>query len=160
MPQQDPAPENERRRLTAAWLNIVAAGLVSAGGLPFLNALALEGWSARAREFGSLAAVSLALGTVIHLAGRWLLRTKGRGVNDPRLVLPRSEVKKADTGPDQPAVQDTFPTERDVDEVLAEFDGDARAAVRALLQDLDELASDREAQVPEGVRDRWTRKSA
>ena len=39
----------EGRRLTAAWLNVMAAGIISAGTIPVLTALALEGWGSRAR---------------------------------------------------------------------------------------------------------------
>ncbi|TDR90227.1 hypothetical protein [Enterovirga rhinocerotis] len=41
-------------------------------------------------------------------------------------------------------------TEEDVDAVLAEFGGDARAAVRGLLNDLDTLARDHAASVSHG----------
>lgn len=44
-----------------------------------------------------------------------------------------------------PAPGDRFPGEGDIDAVLAEFGGDARAAIRALLADLDTLARDAEA---------------
>ncbi|PSC04291.1 hypothetical protein SLNSH_14990 [Alsobacter soli] len=40
--------------------------------------------------------------------------------------------------------------EEEVDAVLAEFGGDARAAIRALLADLATLAEDREASVSNG----------
>ena len=43
-----------------------------------------------------------------------------------------------------------FPSEEDVDSVLAEFDGDARAAIRALLSDMDLLARDYECSVSHG----------
>src|SRR3712207_3327085 len=43
-----------------------------------------------------------------------------------------------------------WPKEADVDAVLAEFGGDARAAVRALLHDLAVLASDYEGSVSRG----------
>lgn len=36
----------------------------------------------------------------------------------------------------------SFPREADIDAVLAEFGGDARAAIRALLVDIDALARD------------------
>ncbi len=38
--------------------------------------------------------------------------------------------------------EEAFPTEADVDAVLYEFKGDARAAIRALLHDLSTLAED------------------
>ena len=43
-----------------------------------------------------------------------------------------------------------WPTEQDVDDVVEEFGGDPRAAIRALLQDLATLADDREASVSRG----------
>ena len=42
------------------------------------------------------------------------------------------------------------PTETDVDAALAEFQGDARATIRALLHDLAVLADDREGSVSIG----------
>ena len=39
---------------------------------------------------------------------------------------------------------DTYePSDAEVEEVLAEFDGDPRRAIKALLQDIEALASDR-----------------
>jgi hypothetical protein len=52
----------ERRRLSAAWLNIVAAGLVSAGVAHSLFWVAAEGWGERAARL-------LALGTGYVLGG-------------------------------------------------------------------------------------------
>jgi hypothetical protein len=43
-----------------------------------------------------------------------------------------------------------WPTEQDIDELVEEFGGDPRAAIRALLQDLATLADDREASVSRG----------
>ncbi len=51
---------------------------------------------------------------------------------------------------DPPADEQEFPTERDVDDVLEEFGGDARAAIRALLHDLHLLAADYERSVSQG----------
>ena len=42
------------------------------------------------------------------------------------------------------------PTETEVDAVLGEFEGDARAAIRALLHDLAALAADRALTVSRG----------
>lgn len=50
---------------------------------------------------------------------------------------------KHQTGP-------VFPTEADVDAVLDEFEGDTRAAIRALLLDIDNLACGYEANVSRG----------
>ena len=58
---------------------------------------------------------------------------------------------------------DAYPSDADVEAVLAEFDGDALAAVRALLQDLDLLARDYEQNVSRGyVRGTlpWQKRSA
>lgn len=43
-----------------------------------------------------------------------------------------------------------FPSDEDVTAVLEEFGGDARAAIRALLADLDSLARDYRADVSKG----------
>ena len=52
---------------------------------------------------------------------------------------------------DNPPEEDpSFPTDADVDAVLAEFGGDARATVRALLHDVAILAEDYEATVSRG----------
>lgn len=60
-----------------------------------------------------------------------------------------------------PSSDQPFPTERDVETLLEEFGGDPRAAIRALLHDLDALASDYEAVVSKGyIRSRQSRRSA
>jgi hypothetical protein len=43
-----------------------------------------------------------------------------------------------------------YPSEADIDAALAEFDGDARATIRALLHDLATLADDRQESVSVG----------
>lgn len=43
-----------------------------------------------------------------------------------------------------------FPTEADIDELLEEFGGDVRQAIRALLHDLAVLAADYDASVSKG----------
>ena len=48
------------------------------------------------------------------------------------------------------AAAESYPTAADVDEVLAEFDGDPRAAIAALLRDLAMLAGDLESSVSRG----------
>ncbi|WP_375458559.1 hypothetical protein [uncultured Enterovirga sp.] len=48
------------------------------------------------------------------------------------------------------ADHEPFPTDKDVDEVIGEFRGDARQAVRALLHDLAVLAADYDAPVSRG----------
>lgn len=53
----------------------------------------------------------------------------------------------ADRKPDH---NQPFPTEADIDAVMYEFKGDAREAIRALLQDLAVLAGDYEADVSRG----------
>ncbi|NNM72081.1 hypothetical protein [Enterovirga aerilata] len=53
--------------------------------------------------------------------------------------------------PDEPEQTDeAFPTDDDVDAVIAEFGGDAREAVRALLHDISIFAGDFEASVSHG----------
>lgn len=43
-----------------------------------------------------------------------------------------------------------FPSDADVDEVIEEFDGDLRAAIKALLHDLDVVCLDFETSVSRG----------
>ena len=64
----------EGRRLTAAWLNVMAAGIISAGTIPVLTALALEGWGSRARALLLLPCFAFALGLALHLVGRLIVR--------------------------------------------------------------------------------------
>jgi hypothetical protein len=133
----------EARRLTAAWLNIMAAGLVSAGLIPVLTAFAVEGWSERARSLALLPAFALSAGTALHMIGRLILRQKQSAKTGPslRMLSPPlpEQTPGRETGQDQEL---DFPTERDIDDVLEEFGQDSRAAIGALLHDLNTLASD------------------
>jgi hypothetical protein len=52
--------------------------------------------------------------------------------------------------PAEPEADATFPTEADIDVVLDETKGDARAAIRMLLVDFDLLARDHNATVSHG----------
>ena len=163
MRETDGCPRGERRRLTAAWLNIMAAGLVSAGALPLVTAVALEGLGSRAEAMGSLAALALFLGTFVHLIGRSFLRAPARSRLDSctRKLLVCSGSREAPVDENSPSDNQPFPTERDIEALLEEFGGDPRAAIRALLHDLDALASDYEAAVSKGyIRSRPTRRSA
>jgi hypothetical protein len=45
---------------------------------------------------------------------------------------------------------ETFPTEADIDAVLEEFQGDPRAAIRGLLEDIETLAADYDRSVSRG----------
>jgi hypothetical protein len=56
----------------------------------------------------------------------------------------------AERQPAEPEAAAIFPTEADVDAVLDEAKGDARAAIRMLLVDLDLLARDHNATVSHG----------
>ena len=69
----------EGRRLTATWLNVMAAGIISAGTIPVLTALALEGWGSRARALLLLPCFAFALGLALHLVGRLIVREKTCG---------------------------------------------------------------------------------
>jgi hypothetical protein len=61
----------ERRRLSAAWLNIVAAGLVSAGVAHSLVWVAAEGWGERARSPSCTFGIGYVLGGFgLHLFAR------------------------------------------------------------------------------------------
>ena len=67
---------DERQRLTAAWLNIVAAGVISTGSLTQLIAVSVgdrAGASAAPSIAGALA--SLGAGIALHLVARALIRT-------------------------------------------------------------------------------------
>ncbi len=63
----------ERRRLSAAWLNIVAAGLVSAGAVHSLAWVAAEGWGERAARLLALGAGYVLVGFGCHLFARALI---------------------------------------------------------------------------------------
>ena len=143
--------DDERRKLSAAWLNIAAAGFVSAGSLPFLNALILEGWSMRTRVAGTIAAISLAFGSSLHLLGRRLVRASkpALGLDSPDQVFLLRSTRGRGMNENIPD-DEPFPTEVDIDDLLKEFGGDPRVAIRALLQDVDALASDYEASVSKG----------
>ena len=52
---------------------------------------------------------------------------------------------------------ETYPEEADVEAVIEEFGGDARAALRAVLHDLAVLAADYESYVSKGLRGRICR---
>jgi hypothetical protein len=134
----------EGRRLTAAWLNIIAAGIASAGTVPLLATFALEGWDSRARTLLLLPCFAFALSAALHLVGRITVREKallGQGVRRGfRFVMCCGEAPE----PGQSAREQArrFPSESDVDAVLEEFGNDPREAIRALLCDLDALADD------------------
>jgi hypothetical protein len=149
----------EARRLTAAWLNIMAAGLVSAGLIPVFTALAVDGWGARARSLALLPVLAVSAGTALHMIARLVLREKtstkkGRSLR----ILPSSGVAEGVINADLRDHESAFPSERDIDDVLEEFAHDPRAAIRALLQDLDTVASDQELRVSRkilGEEPRW-----
>ena len=134
----------EGRRLTAAWLNVMAAGIISAGTIPVLTALGLR-VGALALEPCCCSRVSLfALGLALHLVGRLIVREKTCGW--PGLYDDVSIVRRDGSPGDLGSVRDPvrFPTENDIDAVLEEFGNDPRAAIRALLCDLEAFAADRE----------------
>ena len=58
--------------------------------------------------------------------------------------------RKQPVADNPPEGDPSFPTDADVASVLAEFDGDARATIRALLHDIAVLAEDYEATVSRG----------
>ncbi len=123
MRETDGCPRGERRRLTAAWLNIMAAGLVSTGALPLVTAVALNGLGHRAEATAPLAVMALVLGTLIHLAGRFLIRAPARGGLDSSLgrFLLCSRSREAPMDENSPSNNQPFPTEREVDALLEEF---------------------------------------
>ena len=73
----------ERRRLSAAWLNIVAAGLVSAGIVHSLVWVAAEGWGERAARLLALGTGYVLGGFGLHLFARTLI-PRGPPQSSPR----------------------------------------------------------------------------
>jgi len=65
-------------------------------------------------------------------------------------ILKPVAAMSAETKPTKPEPVPAFPTEADIDAVLYEAKGDARAAIRMLLVDLDALARDHNASVSHG----------
>ena len=66
----------EARNLTASWLNIVAASVISVGVVGPVAALLVGGGTASSA--GTVAIVSLgflALGTILHLSARAMIET-------------------------------------------------------------------------------------
>jgi hypothetical protein len=72
----DDGTAQERRRLSAAWLNIVAAGVVSAGVMTPLAAVAVSGWGERTAYALAVGGASLLIGCGLHLLARAVLREK------------------------------------------------------------------------------------
>jgi hypothetical protein len=66
----------ERRRLSAAWLNIVAAGVVSAGVMTPLAEVAISGWGERTAYALAVGGASLLIGCSLHLLARAVLRER------------------------------------------------------------------------------------
>ena len=64
----------ERRRLSAAWLNIVAAGVVSAGMMTPLTAVAFSGWGERTSSAVAVGGAAFLLGCGLHLLARAVIR--------------------------------------------------------------------------------------
>lgn len=64
----------EQRRLSAAWLNIIAASLASAGLLPWVNLLVTQGWTDATARVGLVALACTGASFAIHLVARRLLR--------------------------------------------------------------------------------------
>src|SRR5437588_6219368 len=77
----------EGRRLTASWFNIMAAGLVSAGTMPFLTSVALEGWTARTRALMLVSLCAIAISTLLHLLGRFAVREIASGEQQTNAAL-------------------------------------------------------------------------
>jgi hypothetical protein len=127
----------------------MAAGIVSAGTVPLLMALALEGWGSHAGALLLLPCFAFAAGVALHLVGRIVVREKKcvrpgvhRGL---QIVASRGGAPDEDQGPrDHPG---RLPTENDIDAVLGEFGNDPRKAIQALLCDLEAFAADHEATV-------------
>lgn len=74
--------DDEARRLTASWLNIVAASAISIGGLTPFATLLVAGRDGREVDAGRLAAtvaVFFVVGLLLHLGARRALpRSRGK----------------------------------------------------------------------------------
>jgi hypothetical protein len=79
-------PKDEQQKLTAAWLNILAAGTVSTGGVVQIAAvLSGERVGSAAVHSAITAVVCLASGLMLHLLARWLVSpASGSGSDAPR----------------------------------------------------------------------------
>jgi hypothetical protein len=66
----------ERRRLTAAWLNIVAAGVISAGAVAPMIAAAVDGTSEQNLRSLALGLASLVCGLGLHAGARALISAR------------------------------------------------------------------------------------
>ena len=72
----DDGTAQERRRLSAAWLNIVAAGVVSAGVMTPLAEVAISGWGERTSYAVAVGVASLLIGCGLHLLARAVIRER------------------------------------------------------------------------------------
>jgi hypothetical protein len=125
----------------------MAAGIVSAGTVPLLMALALDGWGSRARALLLLPCFAFALGMALHLVGRIVVREKkcvwSGACCGLEIMTCRGGTPDEHQGPrNHPG---RFPTKNDIDAVLEEFGNDFCRAIRALLCDLEAFAADHEA---------------
>jgi hypothetical protein len=66
----------ERRRLTASWLNIVAAGVISAGAVAPMIAAAANGTSEQTLRYLALGLASLICGLGLHAGARALISAR------------------------------------------------------------------------------------
>lgn len=68
----------EQKRLSATWLNIIAAGLASAGLLPLVHQVAINGWRGMAGDEGLAAALCIGASGGLHALARRLLRSSAK----------------------------------------------------------------------------------
>lgn len=69
----------EKRKLTAAWLNIIAAGVVTTGGVAqIVSVLGGDGAAHRGAPVLALALLCLGLGTGLHLIARAVVGNSAR----------------------------------------------------------------------------------
>ena len=64
----------ERRRLSAAWLNILAAGVITAGSVAPLPVLVGGPWNQATNRLLALCLACFLIGVGLHWAARLLLR--------------------------------------------------------------------------------------
>jgi hypothetical protein len=71
--------QEEQRRLTAAWLNILAAGVISAGAVAPMVTVLIAQVSGQVSWAIAVAAFSIFGGVGLHLAGRAVLCSSKQG---------------------------------------------------------------------------------
>jgi hypothetical protein len=72
----------ERRRLSAAWLDVLAAGVITAGSVAPLTVLIGGTWAEATKRLAALCLACLLLGIGLHLVARILIRSSPRTADE------------------------------------------------------------------------------